>query len=129
REQLKQTDAEYREAKEQFMAAQRELDTQNAEIARIHSDGETVRQRRERDHALIAASSSTKEVQALQSELETLDRRQRELEDRELELMESGEAAQARFDSAIAALTAIDQRRAEYEAAIADAERAINEEA
>ena len=74
-------------AKDAFMALQRELDTQNADIERLESDIELVRQRIKRDNELSAASSSPKEAQALQAELETLGRRQNELEERELELM------------------------------------------
>ncbi|MBN9613458.1 MAG: hypothetical protein J0H64_08385, partial [Actinobacteria bacterium] len=69
-------------AKDAFMAVQRTLDTQNADIARLENDVETVRARRERDETLIAASTSPKEAQALQDELDMLARRQSELEDR-----------------------------------------------
>lgn len=120
---LAATDDEHRGAKDAFMAAQRALDAQNAELSRVHSDSETVRARRERDQDLLAASSSSKEIQALQSELETLERRQRELEDRELELMEASEVAGGQLDAAVAALASIDARRAEFETAITEAER------
>lgn len=128
REELAALSAEQLTAKEAFMAVQRELDAQSAEIARFESDTETVRQRRERDNQLLTASTSPKEAQALQSELETLARRQRELEDRELELMEANEETLARFDTAAAALAGVDARRAELEAAIASAERELDAE-
>lgn len=70
-------------AKDAFMELQRELDGQTAEIARLESDIETVRARRHRDDEMLAVSTSPKEAQALQHELETLARRQSELEDRE----------------------------------------------
>jgi len=115
-------------AKDAYMAMQRELDTQNADIARIEDDVETVRARRERDNALIAASTSPKEAQALQDELDMLARRQGELEDRELELMAANEETQARFDAAAAALAAVDTRRAALSEAIASAEAGIDTE-
>ncbi|MCB1274402.1 MAG: hypothetical protein KDB25_08445 [Leucobacter sp.] len=115
-------------AKEAFMAVQRELDTQNAEIARFESDVETVRARRERDTQLLSASTSPKEAQALQDELDTLARRQSELEDRELELMAANEDTQAAFDAATQVLAAVDGKRSALTTAIDDAERAIDAE-
>lgn len=128
REQLAGIQGEYLAAKEAFMAVQRDLDAQSAEIARFESDTETVRQRRERDNQLLAASTSPKEAQALQSELETLARRQSELEDRELELMEANEQTLASFEAASAALAGVDARRSELETAIAEAERELDAE-
>ena len=58
-------------AKDAFMALQRELDTQNADIERLESDIELVRQRIKRDNELSAASSSPKEAQALQAALDS----------------------------------------------------------
>lgn len=115
-------------AKEVFMAAQRELDTQNADIERLESDIEVVRQRIRRDNELSAMSQSAKEAQALQTELETLGRRQSALEDRELELMEANEQSQSVYDAASAALASVDQRRADIQAAIVAAEAEINAE-
>ncbi|MDI6024280.1 hypothetical protein QBL02_12085 [Leucobacter sp. UT-8R-CII-1-4] len=115
-------------AKEVFMAAQRELDTQNADIERLESDIDVVRQRIQRDNELSAASQSAKEAQALQTELETLARRQSALEDRELELMEANELSQSVYDAASAALASVDQRRADIQNAIAEAEAAIDRE-
>lgn len=120
--------AEIAVARDAYMALQRELDGQRAEIERVESDVEMVRQRRERDNTLLAASTSSKEAQALQGELDTLQRRQGELEDRELELMEGHEVTQASFDEAAAVLAGVDERRAGFERAIAEAERAIDAE-
>ena len=113
-------------AKTQLMAAQRELDSQNADLERIESDVALVQQRRDRDEQLLAASTSSKEAQSLQSELETLTRRQSELEDRELELMEVQERAQAAFAGAQELLRGVDERRTAIAATIADAESRID---
>lgn len=115
-------------AKDVFMGMQREIDTQNTAIERLESDIDVVRQRIKRDHELSATSSSPREAQALQSELERLGRRQSELEDRELELMEANEKTQALYDSASAALQGVDGRRAVILAALAEAETEIDTE-
>ncbi|TDP89472.1 hypothetical protein EDF62_3201 [Leucobacter luti] len=114
--------------REGYMAAQRELDTHTAEIERIETDVKMVRQRRARDEELIAVSTSSKEAQALQSELETLARRLGELEERELAVMEEQETAQAAFSDAERALNGVDARRAELQAAIDAAESTIDRE-
>ena len=115
-------------AKDAFMAVQRELDAQNAEISRFEDDVETVRARRRRDEELLAVSTSPKEAQALQDELDVLARRQSELEDRELELMEANEATQASYAEASQALASVDARRGELTGAIAAAEGGIDAE-
>lgn len=115
-------------AKNQYMTVQRELDVQSADIARVEDDVETVRARRERDDQLLTATSSSKEIQALQSELETLLRRQSELEDRQLELMEVNEATQARMVEASEQLAGIDTRREELTTAIVESEQLIDAE-
>ena len=116
-------------AKERFMGLQRELDGQQAEIDRLESDTQMVRDRKMRDEQLMAVSTSPKEAQALQNELDTLARRTGELEERELELMEVAEQTKARFDEASAALAGVDGRRAALEAAIGEAEAGIAREA
>lgn len=128
RAELAGTQAERDEAKRSYMQVQRELDAQQADIARLESDVETVRARRDRDSDLLARSTSPKEATALQSELETLTKRQAELEDRELEIMEQNESTQVRFDAAAAALAAVDTRRDELTNAIAAAEAEIDAE-
>ncbi|WP_025132869.1 zinc ribbon domain-containing protein [Leucobacter sp. PH1c] len=119
---------EIAESREQFMAAQRELDTLNAEIERVEADIALVAQRRARDEELLAVSTAPKEAQALQAELETLARRTSELEDRELVLMEQQEAAQAAFTAAEGVLGGVDARRAAIQDAIDTAEAQIDRE-
>lgn len=126
REALAGLAGEVSETRARFMAAQRELDTQSTEIERFEADVQLVRQRRERDEQLLAQSTSSKEAQALQGELDVLARRQSELEDRELAVMELQEAAQAAFDAASEALAGVDGRRAAIQAEIDDAEQRID---
>ena len=128
RAELEGLSGEAGEAKDRFMQAQRELDTQNAEFERLESDVALVQQRRKRDEDLLAVSTSGKEAQALQSELDTLTRRKAELEDRELEIMEVQERAQAEFDEASRVLAGVDARRAEIQQRIDEAERGLDRE-
>ena len=113
-------------AREGYMAAQRELDTQNAEIERVEDDVRVVAQRRARNDELLAVSTSSKEAQALQQEMETLARRQSDLEDRQLGLMEAQEQAQQDFDAAAEVLAGIDDRRSAVQAKLDDAIREID---
>jgi predicted nucleic acid-binding Zn-ribbon protein len=63
------------------------------DIRRIERDVEGVRARTERDNAMLAgAGISAKQAADLQHELETLARRQKVLEDEQLEIMEQREA-------------------------------------
>lgn len=125
---IAELDGKTAEAKAEFMAVQRERDTQQAEIERLESDIATVQQRIGRDEHLLAVSTSAKEAQAIEHELELLRRRKAELEDRELELLEVHEEAGNRFDASAQRLNEIDQQRAELVRALADAEHAIDEE-
>ena len=60
---------------------------------RLEGDVDTVRQREARDQARIDGGATAKEITGLQHELESLHRRQSDLEDQVLELMERREAA------------------------------------
>ncbi|RZU31198.1 zinc ribbon domain-containing protein [Blastococcus saxobsidens] len=66
------------------------------EVKRLEADVETVRARAAKDQKLLDSGSvSAKQMTDLQHELESLARRQSDLEDQELELMESLETAEA----------------------------------
>ena len=71
------------------------------EVKRMEGDVDVVRQRATRDQQRLEAGSlPAREVTALQHELESLARRQGDLEDQELELMERQEAADAALRAA-----------------------------
>jgi predicted nucleic acid-binding Zn-ribbon protein len=71
------------------------------EQTRLEADVETVRQREDRDQKLIdSGSTSAKDITGLQHELESLKRRQGDLEDQVLELMERRETADAALQAA-----------------------------
>jgi predicted nucleic acid-binding Zn-ribbon protein len=76
--------------------AQVTVDDLDRDIARLDKDVEQVRSRAGKDQArLDSGGGPARELEALQHELASLARRQSELEDAELELMEQREAAEA----------------------------------
>jgi len=101
----------------------------DAQIAKLESEVDTVRQREDRDRGLLNSVGDPKQLEEIQHELGTLERRQANLEDTLLELMErreqlaaeqSGEqaaldAVQADLDTAVghrdAVLAEVEQRR------------------
>ena len=80
---------------DQLVRSRTELDDVQREVAKAESDVQLVRDRAARDQArLDAGTGSAKDLQAIQHELTSLARRQSELEDIELEVMERAEAAE-----------------------------------
>jgi uncharacterized protein len=105
--------------------AQVAVDDIDRDISRLERDIEQVRSRSDKDSArLLAGSGPARELEALQHELTSLRRRQSELEDAELELMEQRETAQAVVDDVIAtvadARTSLTTVEAERDAAFAE---------
>jgi uncharacterized protein len=85
------------------------------EVKRMESDVETVRAREAKDQKLLDSGSvSPKEMTNLQHELASLKRRQSDLEDQELELMERLEVAETTLAAARAGL---EQARTDLERA------------
>ncbi|GLY01678.1 MULTISPECIES: C4-type zinc ribbon domain-containing protein [Actinoplanes] len=100
--------------------AQVAVDDLDRDITRFEKDIDQVRQRKEKDQKRLDAGGALREIEGLQHELATLNRRQSELEDAELELMEQREAAvatlaevQGRLASAAARRTDAERRRDE----------------
>lgn len=76
------------------------LDDLDRDITRLERDIDQVRARADKDRSrLDAGTGPARELEALQHELATLARRQSELEDAELELLEQREQAQSGYDS------------------------------
>ena len=103
------------EADGERIKAQVAVDDLDRDIARMEKDVEQVRVRKDKDQTrLDAGTGPARELEALQHELASLGRRQSELEDAELELMEQREQAESTLNSATAAVAeARDQRRSE----------------
>jgi predicted nucleic acid-binding Zn-ribbon protein len=95
--------------RDQLVAAQTIASDVARELTKAEQDVEQVRARAARDQArLDVGQGSARDLQALQHELVSLGRRQNELEDVELEIMERAEQAQA-------AVSALESERAELE--------------
>ncbi|HEX2073968.1 MAG TPA: C4-type zinc ribbon domain-containing protein [Geodermatophilus sp.] len=93
------------EAEQEYAAevvrAETEVRDLEREVKRLEGDVDTVRQRAAKDQKLLDSGSvSPKEMTNLQHELQSLARRQSDLEDQELELMEQLETAEATLTAA-----------------------------
>ncbi|MEU5790947.1 C4-type zinc ribbon domain-containing protein [Micromonospora purpureochromogenes] len=96
--------------------AQVAVDDLDRDIARLEKDIDQVRARKSKDEARLAAGSGpARELEALQHELVSLNRRQGDLEDAELELMEQRETAQGVLDGIEARMAEARERRAAAE--------------
>jgi uncharacterized protein len=95
--------------------AQVAVDDLDRDISRFEKDIEQVRQRKDRDQKRLDSGGALREIEGLQHELATLNRRQSELEDAELELMEQREAAEATLNEVRGRLTSAQERRAAAE--------------
>ena len=96
--------------------AQVAVDDLDRDIARLEKDIDLVRARKDRDQArLVQGSGPARELEALQHELASLNRRQSELEDAELELMERRENAQGALDDVEARLATTREQRSATE--------------
>ncbi len=81
---------------DQLVRSRTEFGDVQREVAKAESDVQLVRDRAARDQArLDAGTGSAKDLQAISHELTSLARRQGELEDIELEVMERAEAAES----------------------------------
>jgi uncharacterized protein len=96
--------------------AQVAVDDLDRDIARLEKDVDQVRARKTKDEDRLAAGTGpARELEALQHELASLNRRQSDLEDAELELMEQRETAQSVLDGVAQRLTEVRERRAATE--------------
>ncbi len=101
---LAEVEARLRRARDEVVAAETIASDLEDEQKRADRDVEQVRDRRARDQQLLDSGSigDPKQLQSIQAEMENLARRQTDLEDIELEIMERVEGARA----AVAQLTA-----------------------
>ncbi len=105
--------------RDRLVAARTVTQDLQREVAKAEADVQLVRSRADRDRSrLEAGQGSAKDLQALQHELVSLGRRQSDLEDVELEVMERLEAAQgeattlaAELEEVVAARDAVTARR------------------
>jgi predicted nucleic acid-binding Zn-ribbon protein len=88
------------------------VDDLRAELRRIESDVAVVEARRARDNQLLSNTSSSKDATALEHELASLQRRQNELEETQLELMEKLETAEAAVEEQASAIATANEESA-----------------
>lgn len=116
---LAEIDAVAREVsacEDERVRAQVAVDDLDRDIARFEKDIEQVRARKEKDQKRLDAGAAMREIEGLQHELTSLNRRQSELEDAELELMEQREAAEQTLADVRKRLAEAGERRAAAEA-------------
>lgn len=95
---LEQARAQLQRAQDDVVRAETTLGDIRREVARAEADVQQVRDRAARDQQRLDAGSgmTSRDLTALQSELQSLARRQSDLEDVEIEAMERQEAAEER---------------------------------
>ncbi len=91
-------------------------DDLRSELARIESDVAVVETRRRRDEQLLQTVTSPKDAQGIEHELASLAKRQRDLEDSELAVMERIEEAEAAVSEQEAAIAATNEEGARLSA-------------
>ena len=110
-QQLADVDAERAGLRDRLVQVRTTVSDVQRELRKAEADVEQVRTRAARDRSrLEQGTGSAKDLQGLQHELESLARRQSDLEDVELEVMERLEAAQTEQGELEAALAAADER-------------------
>ncbi|HEY9424899.1 MAG TPA: C4-type zinc ribbon domain-containing protein [Microterricola sp.] len=122
------------EVRRRFAIATGEVDDARTELGRLESDVSVVEARIKRDSDRMQQSSSTKDLQALESELASLNKRRGDLEEIELTVMERVEEKEAALaailaerDGVLDEVSVVEQERdraaAELVVQQADAER------
>jgi predicted nucleic acid-binding Zn-ribbon protein len=111
--------------------AETELSDLAREQNRLENDITVVRQRQTRDQQRLdtGAVGAARELASLQSEIESLHRRQTVLEDEELELMQAAEDAQRQFAEATEGVDRVKAALADADDRRGAAERALDDEA
>ena len=121
--QIAELEGRYAGVRDRVVAGETEVSDLERVMAKAETDVEQVRQRAAKDQELLLSGrvGSAKELENLQREVESLARRQSDLEDAELEVMEKLEDARR----ALGVLTAErDELRAQLEAAEAERDAA-----
>jgi uncharacterized protein len=129
-EQIAELGKKREKAAGQVVAAQAEVDDLAREQRKADADVEQVKTRRQRNQQRLDQGQvgSPKELESLQHELQTLDRRISDLEDAELDVMERLENAQAELDRLQSSIEEYDRSLRELELRRDEAVRRIDEE-
>ncbi len=115
----------HREASDKLAALGLALEDLDTEVAKYESEIDSVRQREDRDRAMLDAGTvNPKQLTELQHELETLQRRQSSLEDDQLEVMQRREELE---NDRTARLRALEELQGELTAAQVARDQALVE--
>lgn len=106
-----------RDSAARLIESRNALDQVELELSRAEADLKLVEQRIAKDSAALNATSSAKDAQGFQSELETLKKRKSDLEDLELAILERKEEVEAAYRTVMSDKQAIDQDLASKESA------------
>jgi uncharacterized protein len=113
--------------RDRIVAAETELSDLQREQAKADNDVDAVRQRADRDRQRLESGSSTpKELESLQHEIESLGRRQAELEEIELDVMQRVEDARKALDALGQERTVNEERQAQLQARLAEIEAELD---
>jgi predicted nucleic acid-binding Zn-ribbon protein len=125
---LEQIQAQHREANDRLASLGLALEDLDAEIAKFESEIAAVRQREDRDRAMLDSGAvDAKQLTDLQHELETLQRRQASLEDSQLEVMERREELATQQAEELATIDSLESELAEAQQARDDALASIDQ--
>lgn len=106
-----------RDAAAALIDSRNALDGVELELNRAEADLQLVEQRIQKDNLRLNQTSSPKDAQGIQSELETLSKRKSELEDLELAVLERKENAEAFYKTVLSDKQVVDDELASNEAA------------
>jgi len=112
-EEIGRAEADVQAKKDALVSAQTSFGDIDRDAKRLEAEIEQVRQREQRDRKLMESGGSAKQMEDLQHELQTLARRQGNLEDELLEVMEQREALEADVEHSRGEATAAEERLAE----------------
>jgi uncharacterized protein len=125
---LEQTQAEHRDANDRLASLRLALDDLDARIAKFESEIDGVRNREDRDRKMLEEGAiNAKQLGDLQHELETLERRQADLEDSLLEVMERREELAAQQSDELGKIGTLESELAEAQRARDDALSGIDQ--
>ncbi|CAJ1501768.1 zinc ribbon domain-containing protein [[Mycobacterium] burgundiense] len=129
---FQEVEAEQQAARDRVAVLQIAAEDIDAQVARLESEIDGVRQREDRDRVLLASpDTSSKQLTELQHELETLQRRQSSLEDSLLEVMERREDLERQIAEESAGIEKLDadlaEVRRERDAVLAEIENTRTE--
>ena len=125
---LEQMQTSHREANDRLAALRIALDDLDAEAAKFETEIDAVRQREDRDRALLDGGAiNAKQLAELQHELDTLQRRQASLEDSLLEVMERREELQGEQAGELARIDELQNERNSAQKSLDDAITELNQ--